>query len=144
MPALLKASDDARRHYLSEQMRVTSNVRGISQQVGRWNLLVEQADQYEGWLSELNQSQESLARLERKSEESLARLEVARRSQAAKQRRLSDYFDWTLKTLLGPDASGAVAIDARGLQPIPGDTAAVHGAALSRSEERRVGKECLE
>ena len=134
IPALLKTCDDARRQYQSEQERVTSNVRGVSQQVGRWNLLVEQADQYERWLSELNQSQESLARLERKSEESLARLEVARRSQAANQRRLSDYFDWTLKTLLGPDASGAFAVDARGLQPIPGDTAAVHGAALSTLE----------
>ena len=57
-------------------------------------------------------------------ERSLQTLGTTRERQSARLKQLSDFFDWTLKELLGPDAAGAIQIDAKGLNPVPGESVA--------------------
>jgi hypothetical protein len=128
---LQHAADEAQTAYTQEQNRVNRNSRGISREIGKWKVLVEQADEYESSLRELGEAEDRQANIERACEESLRQLGAAREQQAARRRQLSGYFDWTIKRLLGPAAGGVVAIDARGLRPEPNESVAANGAALS-------------
>lgn len=128
---LQQACKEAKNGYVQEQKRSNRSVRGISREIGRWNLLSEQADEYESSLRDLARAEKRLVRTERAYQKSLQTLEATRRQQARRRRQASRYFDWTLKHLLGPNAGGAVVIDAKGLHPAPNNSVAANGAALS-------------
>lgn len=126
-----RISDETRTAFIDEQTRMNRDMRGISREIGRWNVLVEQANEYEESLTKLAKAEKQQQRLDRSCKDSLAQLEAARESLANRRIRLSQYFDWTLKQLLGPEADGSINVDARGLHPQPGDSVAAHGAAIS-------------
>jgi hypothetical protein len=125
------AEDEARTGFKDEQRRLDERMRGISRNIGRWKVLSEQTSDYEDKLSELTKAQGNETRLAKAYGESIKELDSARTQLANRRARLSEFFDWTLKQLLGPQATGSIDIDARGLHPHPDDSVAAHGAALS-------------
>lgn len=126
-----RAEDEARTAFKDEQRTLNERSRGISRTIGRWKLLSEQTGEYEAKLSELTKAESHENKLTKAYGESIKELEAARMRLANRRARLSEFFDWTLKKLLGPQATGSIDIDARGLHPHPDDTVAAHGAALS-------------
>ena len=128
---LQHACDEAKTAYTQEQSRFNRSIRGISREIGRWKVLVEQADEYESSLRDLTQAEKRRVRAERACRESLDGLDAARQQQARRRRQVSRYFDWTLKNLVGASAGGGIVIDARGLHPVPDNSVAANGAALS-------------
>jgi len=126
-----RAEDEARTGFKDEQGRLNERMRGISRNIGRWKVLSEQTSEYEEKLSELTKAQGKETKLSKAYGESIKELDTARTQLANRRARLSEFFDWTLKQLLGPQATGSIEIDARGLHPHPDDSVAANGAALS-------------
>ena len=116
---LQHACDEAKTAYTQELNRFNRSTRGISREIGRWKVLVEQADEYESSLRELGEADKRQASIDQACRESLQQLETTREHQAARRRQLSGYFDWTLKQLLEPGAGGAVAIECQGVASRP-------------------------
>ena len=117
--------------YSAERRRRQDSLGGTLAEIGRWQLLAEQFQEYQA--AQHNQD-DTLARveaLERQVRESRERQEAARSERDRRQARLSGHFDWTLKRLVGQDASGAIRLDARGLHPAPSSSVAANGAAMS-------------
>jgi hypothetical protein len=131
MAQLQHAEDEARTRFKDEQRRLNERMRGISRSIGRWKVLSEQTSEYEEKLSELIKAQGKETKLSKAYGESIKELDAARTKLANRRTRLSEFFDWTLKQLLGPNATGSIDIDARGLHPHPDDSVAANGAALS-------------
>jgi hypothetical protein len=131
LPALRHQHAAAEARYVAERRRRESNIAGTLREIGRWQLLIEEVREYEAARHTRDDKQGRVERLERNIRESRERQEVARDAQAARHHRLSQYFDWTLKRLVLPDAGGAIRLDARGLHPDPDSTVAANGAALA-------------
>jgi hypothetical protein len=104
---------------------------GTLAEVGRWRLLAEQFQEYQAAQKRLEEALERAEVLERQARESRERQEGARGERARRRSRLNEYFDWTLKRLVGPWTGGAVRLDARGLHPVPAASVAANGAALA-------------
>ena len=130
IPKLKRSHGEAKARYEQEQARRNKNMRGISRQIGHWKLLAEQANVYETDLTALAKAEKRLAKLDREYDDSLGDLEAARARHKTRARRVSHFFDWTLKQLIGTAAEGSIRLDARGLHPSPGESVAANGAAL--------------
>jgi len=71
LPQLQQIYDEAQTKYTQEQNRFNRSVRGISREIGRWKVLVEQADEYESSLRELGEAEERQASIDQACRESL-------------------------------------------------------------------------
>ena len=131
LPRLREQHLQAEQRHAQERRRRESSISGIQAQIGRWELLREEVVEYERDRQRLQVAENRLARLEREVRQSLERQGAAREEHERRHKALSSYFDWTLKTLLGRDAGGAVLLDTRGLHPEPGRSVAANGAALA-------------
>lgn len=122
---------DARRQ--AERDRLDTQVSGVREQIGRFNLLLERSDR-------IGQLWDNLGRLENQLEAKAKAIEASSRKQEKAREEvakslgvLSRHFDATLKDLLGEDAGGQIEIDARFLHPRPSANVAATGAALGTS-----------
>jgi hypothetical protein len=131
LPALRQQHADAESRYVHERRRREQNIDGTLRQIGRWQLLTEEINDYAAARRRRDEAETRIAQLDREIRESRDQQEAARDTQSARRRQLSDHFDWTLKRLVGPEAGGAVGLDARGLYPEPDNTIAANGAALA-------------
>jgi hypothetical protein len=129
--ALRKAHAEAENRHAEQSKRRQEEAGGTLAEVGRWRLLAEQFQEYQ---ATQRRRDESLARaevLERQARESRERQEAARGERDRRHARLCEYFDWTLKRLVGSDAGGTIRLDARGLHPLPDSSVAANGAAMA-------------
>jgi hypothetical protein len=131
LPSVRQQHSEAESRYIQERRRREGNIAGTLRDIGRWQLIAEEVREYEAARRSRENQQNRVDRLERNIRESRERQEVAREAQAARHRRLSQFFDWTLKRLLMPEAGGAIRLDARGMHPDPDSTVAANGAALA-------------
>lgn len=115
------------------QQTYRDKVRGIAASIGRAEERLRQAASLRSTWDGLERIGERIAALDRKIAESLERQQSLRTSLERRQKALSSRFDSILKSLLGPDASGRVAIDGRGIRPEVGAGIAVGGEAMSTS-----------
>jgi hypothetical protein len=107
LPSLRQQHSEAESRYVQERRRREGNIAGTLRDIGRWQLIAEEVRDYEAARRNRENQQNRVDRLERNIRESRERQEVAREAQAARHRRLSQYFDWTLKRLLMPEAQAS-------------------------------------
>jgi hypothetical protein len=131
LPILTQRHAEAELRFVTERRHREQNIDGTLRQIGRWQQLTEEIEDYAATLRRRDEAETRIARLEREIRESRERQEMARNAQEDRRRQLSRYYDWTLKRLVGPDAGGAIGLDARGLHPEPERTVAANGAALA-------------
>jgi hypothetical protein len=129
--ALRESHRQAENRYAEERRRSQESVGGTLGEIGRWQLLAEQFQEYQQAQRSRDDGLARVEVLERQARESRERQEAARGERDRRHARLSEYFDWTLKRLVGRDAGGAIRLDARGLHPAPASSVAANGAAMS-------------
>lgn len=117
----------------SAQEGYRDKVRGVAASIGRAEERLRQAASLRATWDGLERISGRIAALDRKVAESLDRQQTVRSSLERRQKSLSARFDAILKTLLGPEASGRIAIDGRGIRPEVGSGIAVGGEAMSTS-----------
>lgn len=117
----------------SAQEGYRDKVRGVAASIGRAEERLRQAASLRATWDGLERISGRIAALDRQVAESLERQQTVRSSLERRQKSLSARFDAILKTLLGPEASGRIAIDGRGIRPEVGSGIAVGGEAMSTS-----------
>jgi hypothetical protein len=129
--ALREAHARAEAEYEQERQRRQDDVGGTLAQLGRWQLLAEQFQEYQHAQRDRDGALARIETLERQARESRERQEAARGERDRRHARLCGYFDWTVKRLVGAEAGGTVRLDARGLHPAPAPSVAANGAAMA-------------
>jgi hypothetical protein len=129
--ALRQAHALAEGRYAEERQRSQEDTAGTLAQLGRWQLLAEQFQEYLRAQKARDGALTRIDTLERQVRESRERQEAARGERDRKHARLCASFDWTLKRLVGAGAGGTVRLDARGLHPAPSRSVAANGAAMA-------------
>jgi hypothetical protein len=127
-----------RRSHAQAESRLTTGRRrehesagGTLADVGRWQLLTEQFEEYQAAQRQRDEARGRLEVLDRQVRDSRERQEASRGERARRHAHLCQHFDWVLKRLVGADAGGTVRLDARGLHPAPASSVAANGAAMS-------------
>lgn len=108
-------------------------VRGVAASIGRAEERLRQATTLRSTWDGIERIGQRIAVLDRQLAESLERQQSVRSSLERRQKSLSARFDAILKSLLGPEAGGRIAIDGRGIRPEVGSGIAVGGEAMSTS-----------
>lgn len=115
----------------AERDRLTGQLSGIDESIGRWKEIKEEAKKYQA-LSKLAASNtKALGKADRAVDSSLEVQAEVRSGNENKTAQLSLVYQNLLQQIFGDDATGKVEIDGNGLQPIPGKWLAPGGAALS-------------
>ncbi len=129
--ALREAHARAESQFAEQRRRRHEEMGGTLAEVGRWRLLAEQFHEYQMVQRRHDDAVVRAEVLERQARESRERQEAARGERDRRHARLCEYFDWTLKRLVGQEAGGTIRLDARGLHPAPASSVAANGAAMS-------------
>lgn len=115
----------------AESDRLTGQLSGIDENIGRWKEIKEEAKKYLA-LSKLAVSNtKALGKADRAIDSSLEVQEEVRSGNENETAQLSLVYQNLLQQIFGDDATGKVQIDGNGLQPVPGKWLAPGGAALS-------------
>ncbi len=131
LPELRRQRREAEDQHAEERKRRQQNINGTLTQIGRWQLLAEELREFEEAHRARTEAQTRADTLDRQIRESRERQEAARSERTQRHRRISAYFDWALKRLLGSEAGGTIRLDARGLHPAPDSSVAASGAAMT-------------
>jgi hypothetical protein len=129
--ALRRRHTQAESRHAAGRRREHESAGGTLAEIGRWQLLAEQFQEYQGAQRQRDEARARLEVLDRQVRDSRERQEAARGERARRHAALCGYFDWTLKRLVGGEAGGTIRLDARGLHPAPASSVAANGAAMS-------------
>jgi len=133
MAATAAELDEAQRAYQEAFGKHVKAIGEIRQRIGYWQEVEERAKRYGEWWAQITRKQSELDGLDKRIQESNEKQRAARARLESKRVQLSRHFDYVLKTLISPDASGEVILEARGVIPQPNGSVAASGQALSTS-----------
>jgi hypothetical protein len=128
---LLKAAEDARTNLATEERRLTEEVSGIDQSIGKWKACETDAETFQTLFTAAARNTTSTKQVEDEIDASLQTLDEARKPVQRELNRISEVYEQILQEIFGPGASGRIQVDGNGLQPMPDKKLAPAGAALS-------------
>lgn len=127
---LEREADAADTRYKADQKIRQTQSRGTLAALARVDVQKEQLGEFAKAQQDRETEQAKADRLEGKIAASLAKQQEAKRTHAARRGQVSRCFDRAIKALLGPEAGGRVALDARGMRPEPDAGVPVRGGAF--------------
>lgn len=127
----LAAAEDARTQLAAEERRLTDELSGIDQLIGKWKACETDAATFQTLVTAAARTTKSAKQADDEIDASLQTLDEARKPARRKLNRLSEVYEQILQEIFGPDASGRIHVDGNGLQPMPDRKLAPAGAALS-------------
>jgi hypothetical protein len=129
--ALRDSHTQAERRHTAQRRRGQQSSGSTLGEIGRWQLLAEQFQEYQASQRQRDEALVRLDVLDRQIRDSREKQEAARGERNRRHGQLCEAFDWTLKRLLGAEAGGTIRLDARGMHPAPASNVAANGAAMS-------------
>lgn len=126
-----KEVEDVSRQLNTEEQRLSEELSGIDQSIGRWRSLESDARNIQVLSNTVGMAKRLIKNADDDIRESLAKLDTLRAATRHLLDQISGIYEQILAKIFGANASGAIQVDGNGLRPVPDKSLAPAGAALS-------------